>query len=344
MNKMADMSGKEKSVEIQPQLLQNIHWGGAASLILSSAIEIDVFTAINAGNGTVEKIARAVGIPLRPARMLLDALVGLEVLGKARGAYKLTPESKAFLVKGESNYLGAALLASQERIQDWFKLTTSLKNGRPIEKSLSPADKTLFFTELVKAIFPVSYASGVILCKKLGVGKSLKGLKVLDVGCGSAAWSIAFALADSGSQVTGLDFPEVLEVAKNYVQRFRLQKQYEFKPGDYHQVDFGNATYDAVILGHICHMEGEVGTKKLFKKAFDALRPGGKLLVGEFIANDLRTGPQLPLMFAMNMLLYTEHGDVFTAKDLKRWMDFTGFKKVSAQAVQYPATVMVGTK
>jgi Methylase involved in ubiquinone/menaquinone biosynthesis len=338
------MSGKEKSVEIQPELLQNIAWGYEATLILSAAIELDVCTAINVGNGTVEKIARAIGIPLRPARMLLDALVGMEVLGKARGAYKLTPESKAFLVKGEPDYLGSFLQVNQGRMMDWFKLTGALKSGRPLEKTGNPGDRQSFFAELVKEIFPISYASGVILCKKLGVGKSLKSMKVLDVGCGSAAWSIAFALADNTAQVTGLDFPEVLNVAKNYVQRFRLQKQFDFKPGDYHQVDFGHSAYDAVILGQICHIEGEAGTKKLFKKAFDALKPGGKLLVAEFIANDLRTAPKLPLMFAMNMLMYSEHGDVFTAKELKRWLDFTGFKKVSAQAVQYPASVMVATK
>lgn len=338
------MSGKEKSVELQPELLQNLAWGHEASMILSAAIDLDVCTAINAGNSSLEKIARALNIPLRPARMLLDALVGMEVLGKARGAYKLTPESKAFLVKGEPDYLGVALHVNSTRAMDWFKLLSALKTGRPLEKSVAPEDRKTFFAELVKEIFPVSFASGVILCKKLGVGKSLKGMKVLDVGCGSAAWSIAFALADNTSQVVGLDYPEVLEVAKNYVQRFRLQKQFEFQGGDYHHTEFGHSSYDVIILGHICHMEGEAGTKKLFKKCFDALKPGGKLLVAEFIANDLRTGPKLPLMFAMNMLMYTEQGDVFTAKELKRWLDFTGFKKVSAQAVQYPAAVIAATK
>lgn len=338
------MSGKEKSVELQPELLQNIAWGYEASMILSAAIELDVFTAVHAGNATVEKIARALNIPLRPARMLLDALVGMEALGKARGAYKLTPESKTFLVKGEPDYLGASLIVNPARSADWFKLPTALKTGRPLERTLSPEERKAFFTELVKEIFPMSYASSVILCKKLGVGKSLKGLKVLDVGCGSAAWSIAFALADNISQVTALDFPEVIEVAKNYVQRFRLQKQFEFLGGDYHQTDFGHSRYDVILLGQICHMEGEAGTKKLFKKSFDALKPGGKLLVAEFIANDLRTGPRLPLMFALIMLMYCEHGDVYSAKELKRWLDFTGFKKVSALAVQYPATVMVATK
>src|SRR5262249_23406031 len=155
-----------------------------------------------------------------------------------------------------------------------------------------------------------SYASSVILCKKLGVGKTLRNLKILDVGCGSGAWSIAFALTDPQAKVVAVDFPEVLEVAQGYVQRFRLQKQYEFRSGDFHALSFELESYDAIILGHICHGEGEAATRKLLKKFYDALRPGGKLLIAEFIANDLRTGPELPLLFTMQMLLFTEHGDV----------------------------------
>jgi len=338
------MSGREKSLEIQPELIQNIHWGFVRTQVLATAVDLDVFTSVHAGNCTVEKVARATGLPLRSTRMLLDGLVGMRLLGKTRGLYKLEPEAKAFLVRGESNFLGAALQFDDFSRQGWTSLTEALRLGKPVMKSGTPQDKKAFFQELVKRIFPVSYGSSLALCKKLGVGKTLKGQKILDVGAGSAAWSLAFALADSSSKVVAIDYGEVLEVAQSYVQRFRLQKQYEFRDADYNQVAFESESYDIIILGHICHMEGEAGTRKLLKKCFDALKPGGKLLIAEFIANDLRTGPEIPLLFAMVMLLFSEHGDVFTAKELKRWLNFVGFKKVAALAVQYPASVMVATK
>lgn len=338
------MSGREKSLEIQPELIQNIHWGFVKSQVLATAVEVDVFTSIHAGNATVEKIARATALPLRSARILLDALVGMGLLGKTRGLYKLEPEAKAFLVRGESQFLGAALQFDDFSRQGWTSLTEALRLGKPVGNAKSPTEGKAFFQELVKRIFPVSYASGVALCKKLGVGKTLKAQKILDVGCGSAAWSLAFALADPACKVVGVDFPEVVEVAQAYVQRFRLQKNYEFREGDFHQLPFETEGFDVVILGHICHMEGEAATRRLFKKAYDALKPGGKLLVAEFIANDLRTGPELPLLFALTMLVHTEHGDVYTAKDMKRWLNFVGFKKVATLSVQYPASVVVATK
>jgi ubiquinone/menaquinone biosynthesis C-methylase UbiE len=338
------MSGREKSLEIQPQLIVNIHWGFARTQVLASALELDIFTVLNAGHNTVEKIARAASLPLRSTRMLLDALVGMGLVGKTRGLYKLEAEAKAFLVKGEVDFLGAALQFDDFTRQGWFGLTQALRQGKPAATNASPEQKKAFFQELVKRIFPSSYASSVALCKKLGVGKTLKNQKILDVGCGSAAWSIAFALADPAAKVVAIDSKEVLEVAQSQVQRFRLQKQFEFRDGDFNALPFEREAYDSIILGHICHGEGEASTRRLLKKCYDALKPGGKLLIAEFIANDLRTGPEIPLLFAMPMLLFTEHGDVFTAKEMKRWLNFVGFKKVAALAVQHPVTVMVATK
>lgn len=341
---MGAMSGKEKSVDIQPELIMNLHWGFARSQVLTTAMELDIFSQIHSGKTNVEKVARAIRSPLRSTRIFLDALVGMGLLGKTRGAYKLVPESKAFLVKGESNFLGNFLLNIDGHCKYWAQLTKSVRMGKPIEDNSTPEQRTAFFKDLVKGIFSTSFASAVILGKKLGIGKSLKGNKILDLGCGAAAWSLAFALADQNAQIVAVDFPEVLEVAQNYVKRLRATKQYEFQGGDYHELDLGKADYDIIILGHICHMEGEAGSRKLIKRCYDALKPGGKLLVAEFVANDLKTGPEIPLMFALNMILFTEQGDVFSTKEIKRWLNLAGFKKVSAQAVQYPVTVVVATK
>ncbi|HCU24975.1 MAG TPA: hypothetical protein DF383_08160, partial [Deltaproteobacteria bacterium] len=336
--------GKKKSLEIQPELIQNIAWGHVRTQVLATAVELDLFSAVHNGNGAVEKIARNLNLPLRSTRMILDALVGMGLVGKTRGLYKLEPEARTFLLRGEPGYLGAFLQFDEFSRHGWSALTHTVQSGKPLSEFVLPDYRKKFFQELVKRIFPLSYASSIALCKKLGIGKKLKNQKILDVGCGSAAWSIAFALADPQAQVTAVDFPEVLEITQNFVQRFRLQKQFELRGGDFHTLPFPAESYDAVILGHICHGEGEAATRKLLKKSYDALKPGGKLLIAEFIANDLRSGPELPMLFALNMLLFTEHGDVFTTKEMRRWLSFVGFKKIASMAVQYPVTVIAATK
>lgn len=338
------MAKQEKNTEIQPELIQNIHWCQARAYALQTALELDIFTHIHAGVNTPERLAKHYGSNFRALRIFMDALVGMGLLVKGRDVYKLSMEAKTFLVKEEPNYLGRFLLGVKKAEDKWKHLTEVVKTGQPAAHMEDPQKSSEFFGQLVQAIFPTSFASGVILSKKLGAGKTWSSLKILDLGCGAAAWSLAFTLADPQAQVVAVDLPEVLEVAKQQAQRLHATKQYEFRPGNYHELSFEKEHYDAVILGHICHMEGEGGTKKLLKKSYHALKPGGKILVAEYLSNDQRTGPELPLLFALNMLILTEKGDVFTNKDMKRWLELAGFKKISAQAVQYPATVMVGVK
>jgi len=36
----------------------------------------------------------------------------------------------------------------------------------------------------------------------------------------------------------------------------------------------------------------------------------------------------MPLLFALNMLVNTEEGDVFTSAEFKEWLSVSGFQKV----------------
>jgi len=332
------------SSDIQPQLIFNTHWSAAGALALATAVELEIFSAIHENHTTVEKLSRHLNLPLRPLRILLDALVGLGFLHKSKISYKLTPESKTYLVKSEPRYLGGVLTRIYKNFEAWKDLKEVIKTGRPSVPAGDNHHRTQFFTELARDIFPTSYASSVIIAKKLGVGKSLKGLKILDVACGSGAWSLAFALADRATQVTAQDLKEVLDLTRQYVKRFRLENQYQYLSGDLLNQEFGRGQYDLIILGHICHGIGEAESRKLIKKCYDALKPSGRLLIGEIVPNDLRTGEAITLLFGLEMVVNTLHGDVFTAKEFKRWLSLSGFKKVGSFKALYPATVIVGQK
>lgn len=99
-----------------------------------------------------------------------------------------------------------------------------------------------------------------------------------------------------------------------------------------------------MILGQIIHSEGPVWGKRLVKKSGRALRDGGLLLIAEMIPNDTRTGPAVPLLFALNMLLHTEQGDVFTLREYRQWLKEAGFKKVKTIAAPAPSALILASK
>jgi len=100
-----------------------------------------------------------------------------------------------------------------------------------------------------------------------------------------------------------------------------------------------------LILGHICHSEGVEGTRSIFAKARCALKPGGMLLVADFIPDDERRGggkAHLALLFALNMLVQTESGGTFTRAEYDQWAREAGFDKGSELIeTAGPAAVLV---
>ena len=71
-----------------------------------SAIDLDVFTAIDDGDAASQAIATRSGAAERGVRILCDYLSTIGLLTKADGTYRLTPESAAFLSKRSPAYLG----------------------------------------------------------------------------------------------------------------------------------------------------------------------------------------------------------------------------------------------
>ncbi|HLX38254.1 MAG TPA: methyltransferase, partial [Candidatus Binataceae bacterium] len=167
----------------------------------------------------------------------------------------------------------------------------------------------------------------------------------LDVAAGAAPWSIPFAQANRATRVTVVDMPEVTPVTREYAAKFGVAEQYDYLEGDLHEVDFGKDRYDLIILGHIIHGEGRENGQRLIERCAGALRERGMLLIAELIPNDDRSGPALPMLFGLNMMIHTPGGDVFTMKDYRGWLKDSGFKSVKPLRVpSAPSPLILATK
>ncbi|HSW49094.1 MAG TPA: methyltransferase dimerization domain-containing protein, partial [Bryobacteraceae bacterium] len=88
------------------QRLMETHLGFAPSRILSTALELEVFTHIAQGKSTVAKVAAASGATERGMSMLLDAVAAIGLLVKRDGRYALTEIAQRHLVKDGPAYFG----------------------------------------------------------------------------------------------------------------------------------------------------------------------------------------------------------------------------------------------
>lgn len=330
------------SAAVTPERIMQFTWGYVPPLVLEAAIHHRVFDVLDEGAKTVKETAAATGASERGLRMIMNVLVGLEFLAKDEGGrYRLTPESAAFLVSGKPGFQGGVLRhSSRQLIPKWLELTGIVGTGKPAAAVNQQGQGAEFFQQFVLDIFPLSYPPAKVLAGHLGL-KS--GAKVLDLAAGSGVWGIALAESGAGVRVTAVDWAEVLPATRATVERFGLSDRYTFVGGDLMEAEFGQG-YDVAVLGHILHSEGEARSRRLLKKTFDALAPGGTIAIGEFLVNEERTGPVGSLFFAANMLVNTDEGDTFSFGEISGWLKEAGFVDARLLEAPGPSPLVLATK
>jgi ubiquinone/menaquinone biosynthesis C-methylase UbiE len=331
--------------QVTPERLMQFGFAYAPPLIIAAAVSNKVFDSLESGSKTVDQISKETGASARGLRMLMNALVGLELLKKDRHQkYSLTPESAAFLVSNKPGALaGFFRLNVTQLVSKWLQLGDVVRTGRPVQAVNQEGEGTEFFSGLVENIIPMSYATAQTLAEHLKLAKAKNEVRVLDLAAGSGIWGIVLAQASARVRVTAVDWAGMIPTTKRITQKFGVGARFKFIEGDLLEADFGSG-YDIATLGHILHSEGEERSRQLLKKTFRALKSGGTIAIAEWLVNDERTQPLPPLMFAVQMLVNTEKGDTFSFNEIKSWLEEAGFKKVRKLAAPGPSPLVLATK
>ena len=332
---------------LSPQSILEAAWGFAITRILSTALDLDLFTSMARGHTTVEALTHDLSCSVRGLSMLLHALTALHYVETTPDGYALSPTAAAFLSKSSPHYIGAYVLHNtNESWSVWAQLSDVVRRGAPARGSVHGSEPDAeFFSRLVQSLHTMSVAAAATAAATFDDARRSEPRLVLDVGAGSAVWSLALAKQDARTRVTAIDLPPVLDrVTRSFVEREGATDRYTFWPGDFHAIDFGDSCFDVLILGHVCHGEGAEATRRLIERGFRALRAGGRLLIAEFVPDDDRTGPVMPLIFALHMLVLTEHGDTFTFAEYRNWMAAAGFSDVRTVAAPAPSPLILATK
>jgi len=327
-----------------PQRIIQFVWGFAPTYILHSAVELGVFDLLEKSPKTAEELAREMKCSVRGIRALLEALAGFDFLKRKGKRFHPTPESSAFLVSGKPDYHGGFFdHMTRHLMPNWTNLTETVRTGQPAASVNQQSQGAEFFAQLVEGIFPMSYRAAQVLGKHLQVEKLSAPATVLDVGAGSGVWGIALAEQSAHLNIFAVDWPKVLEVTKRIVGRRGLGHRLQTSGGDLLEADFGRG-HRLATIGHILHSEGRQRSRRLLKKVYQALAPGGTVVIAEFVPNEERTGPPNALIFSVNMLLHTTEGDTFTFKEMAGWLREAGFRNVRSLEAHAPSPLILATK
>jgi predicted O-methyltransferase YrrM len=328
--------------QISPQRLMQFTFGFAPPLMIETAIRYRIFDILDNGARTLDALCAETGTSPRGLRAVLNALVGLDVLSKDNaGRYALTEEAAAFLVTGKPTYHGAFFLLTTERmLASWGQLHEVVRTGRPAYHINQEQEGTNFFLHFVEDIFPIHYAGAQALARALAATLAPVPISVLDLAAGSGVWSVALAQQMPQIRVTAVDWPGVIGVTKKITARYGVADRYTFVAGDLRTADFGDG-HMIGTLGHILHSEGEERSRRLLKKTFDALAPGGTIAIAEILVDGDRKAAVLALIFAVNMLVNSDQGDTFSFEEIRDWLQDSGFEGIRTIAAPGLAPLLI---
>lgn len=338
-------SPASSATAVNSDRIQDTLYAFTRSQILFTALDLDVFTHVAAGADTQAALQLRLNVAPRGLGMLLNGLVGIGFLNKqADGAYTLPPDVATFLVKSNEDYLGGMVHHCKRLYDNWGLLKDAVVSGQPVGGAQSLAQLEAFFAELVRGLYVSNYPTARKLAVKLGLGPDSQPLEILDVAGGSAVWSIAMLEQQPESRATVMDLPHVVEVAEGYVRQHGLSERFSYCAGDLEELDLPEAQFDLVMMAHICHALGPVATQRAFQRLAKSLKPGGRLVVVDFVADEHRAQAGWPLVFGVNMLICTPEGDVFTGTEYHQWLQEAGLSQVRLEEIETDVTVIVAQR
>ena len=331
----AAMAAREKA-GILPDHLDQMIRGYMSSRCILTALELDIFTAVGEG-ANAQQIGTRIGANARAVGMLLNALVALGLLSKSGDDYKNTPESARFFVQGSKDNQRNGLLHTANIWHRWSTMTDAVRRGTriPIQREDNPEWTSNFIAGMQRN----AKDRAPLVVKALGTA----GVgRVLDLGGGSGAYSIAFARACPDVRCEVLDVADVVPLTAEYVRQAGVLAQVSLRIGEMLQDDFGSG-YDVVMLNAICHMFSEEQNRDIFRRAHQALAPNGRLVVQDFLLNPDKTGPQHAALFSLNMLVATDAGASYSEFEYTDWMKAAGFADVRRINLPGPSDLIVGS-
>jgi SAM-dependent methyltransferase len=319
-------------------------WGAKTLL---TAVELGLFTELAAGPADGKKLAGRLGLHERGARDFFDALVALKMLSRDGASYQNTPETDLFLDRNKPSYVGGILEMSNLRLYPfWGSLTEALRTGRPqneakngeniFEKLCSDPERLESF---LRGMTGISLPAARAIAQKFPWDNYNT---FADVGCAQGALPVQVALRHGHVQGAGYDLTPVQPIFERYVRSHGLGERIRFVPGDFFKEPLPRV--DVLVMGHILHDWNLEEKMMLLKKAYDALSPGGALIVYDAVIDDDRCENAFGLLMSLNMLIETSGGFDYTGADARAWMRETGFRESRVEHLVGPDSMIVGIK
>jgi SAM-dependent methyltransferase len=303
--------------------------GTELSQIIVTGVRLNIFEHLREGPKTAAEVGALIDCDDYGMEILLDCMSGFGLLRRAQGEYSLEPETRDWLTRnGKSPGSVESIWLNGEIGRRFHHLDEYLKTGR-VNNVHFDSGKNGWWGSYLKALKAAGPMSAPLLIKRLNLERPPR--RMLDIGGGPGLMSIAFCKQFPELTSTIMELPNLVEHGKSYIREAGMQDRISYIPGDVFENDMGKG-YDLALMVNFIHAINEEQCRLIVRRTYDALAPGGMLV----IQDNYYPGPdeEIPLMsgFASLMYFVTTGSRAWPSASVRAWGEEAGFSKVTLEA------------
>ncbi|MCG8640408.1 MAG: acetylserotonin O-methyltransferase [Desulfobacterales bacterium] len=320
----------KKIIADQMQIVNDVA-GAWKVQVLYALIELDIFEILNDQKLTTEEIGSRVHVPVVSLERLLNGAVSTGYLRKHQNGYENTPTANQVLVKGKPGYLGNYLKLTARWNRSFGKLGRAVRSNEPVEDANAMADEE-YRTLFIKGMIDYAAYRGTDVLNHIDLEDRKR---LIDIGCGPAVYTEMFASAYPQLRCTAYDLPDALAIARERIRTKEEtgQNRLEWKPGNYLTDDSYGTGFDVVFLSHVLHQESPEDCRRILKKSFHALNPGGVLIIQAMFLSEDGLGSVYTALHDLLALLIFPGGYNYSKETMIPWLEALDYVNIRSTSM-----------
>jgi SAM-dependent methyltransferase len=267
------------AVGVVPRPMFDTHLAMMLARTIMAATKLGVFEALASGPLSAHKVAAHCGTDPRATEKLLGALAGSGYVRANQGQYALAPIARTWLLKDSPRSLRDKMLwqfIEWEWIEGYEEFVGS---GTPIDihESISDDEWELY----QRAMRALASSSASEVARRTPVPSGARNM--LDIGGSHGYYSVAICRRHPGLRSVIFDLPEAVKHAAPILAREGMGDRVVHRAGNALTDDLGTEAWDLVFIANLLHHFDEKTNRDLVRRIAHALRPGGILVIQDFI-------------------------------------------------------------
>ena len=315
-------------------------------LLAAAIVELDFFSWLARQPSDLPTICRELQLVPRPVDVMLTLFAALGLVEKRGNVFSVTDVAREHVVKGSPWFLGPYYASLKDRpvCQDFIRV---LRTGRVAnwgsfkdEKDWAKAMEDDAFAEQFTAAMD---CRGVYLSAAAARAFDPHGRsKLLDIAGGSGVYACAFVAAHSQLTAAVFEKPPVDRVAARAISKRGFSDKVAVLAGDLFASELPLG-FDVHLISNVLHDWDVPIVRQIIAKSFQALAPGGMIIIHDAHLNEQKTGP-LPVAKYSALLMHSTEGRCYSRVEIGEYLSEAGFSGMNFQETAADRSIITASK